>query len=70
MGDKNKPAKTLDAYRKDAACRQARWREKQQQDGIVHTTFTLAECDIETFRKLAAASRDSARVRNTKGDGK
>ncbi len=69
MDDKNK-AKTLGDYRKDAACRQARWREKQQEDGIVHTTFTLAQCDVETFRKLAAASRDSARTRNVKGDGK
>lgn len=70
MEDKNKPAKTLDDYRKQAACRQARWREKQQGDGIVHTTFTLAQCDVEAFRKLAAASRDAARVRNAKGGGK
>ena len=68
MTNKSMAAKTLDDYRKQAACRQARWRDKQQESGIVHTTFAVAESDVETFKKLAAASRDAAKIAKEKGE--
>jgi hypothetical protein len=64
MTYKSSASETLKTIRIQAAARQAKWREKQKEAGIVERTFVIAERDAETFKNLAATSRNAASVAN------
>lgn len=59
MTYKSEASEAIKNIRIQAAARQAKWREAQKEAGLVERTYVIAKRDADTFKSLAATSRNA-----------